>query len=172
MKKFSLILYYLIAKKLPESASPVGKLAMKFRRYLVSYIFDYCEDNINIEKNVFFGSGSGIRIGENSGIGINARIQGPLSIGKNVMMGPDVLIYTQNHKIDRVDIPMIKQGDREKELVLIEDDVWIGARCIIMPGVVIGTGSVLAAGSVVSKDVPKYSIVGGVPARVLKNRKI
>ncbi len=105
-----------------------------FAIFLCKYIFDQIGAQVNIEKNVFFGSGRDISIGEQSGIGVNAWVQGPLHIGKYVMMGPDVLIYTKNHEYARTDIPMIHQGDTEPLPVVIEDDVWIGARVIILPG--------------------------------------
>ena len=127
--------------------------------------------NINIEKKANFGTGSGIEIGNNSGLGINCKVRGPLQIGNNVMMGPDVIIFTSNHETSRTDIPMRGQGSTLPQKVTIEDDVWIGARVIILPGVTIGKGAILAAGAVVSKDVPDYAIVGGVPAKVLKYRR-
>lgn len=85
-------------------------------------------------------------------------------------MGPDVTILSQTHNIERTDIPMGKQGMREAE-VIIGNDVWIGMRSIIMPGVKIGDGAVIGAGAVVTKDVLDYAIVGGVPARIIKYRK-
>ena len=87
------------------------------------------------------------------------------------MMGPDVMIYTKNHNTERTDIPMIEQGNTQPRKVTIGDDVWIGARAIILPGVTIGQGSIVAAGSVVTKDVEPFSVVGGNPARVIKVRK-
>ena len=103
-------------------------------------------------------------------MGVNGSVHGPLRIGENVMMGPDVTILSQTHNIERTDIPMGKQGMREAE-VIIGNDVWIGMRSIIMPGVKIGDGAVIGAGAVVTKDVPDYAIVGGVPARIIKYRK-
>lgn len=97
-------------------------------------------------------------------------MHGPLRIGDNVMMGSDVTILTQTHNIDRTDIPMGWQGMRESEVV-IGNDVWIGMRVVIMPGVEIGNGSVIGAGAIVTKDVPDYAIVGGVPAQVIKFRR-
>ena len=111
-----------------------------------------------------------ISIGNNSGIGINAFIQGPSSIGDYVLMGPDVQIYTRNHKYDRVDIPMYNQGESEIKKVNIGNDVWIGSRAIILPGVTIGDGAIIGAGSIVTKNVEPYAIVGGNPAKVIKYR--
>lgn len=86
-------------------------------------------------------------------------------------MGPDVRIITINHKTERTDIPMKGQGVLSPQKVTICDDVWIGARVIILPGVTIGKGSIIGAGAVVTKDVPEYAVMGGVPARVIKFRK-
>lgn len=169
-KKISLGLYYMIGKKLPESDSLISLGAKRFRRFLCKNIFDYASKTCNIEKGVFFGKGQGISIGDNSGIGLRARVQGPLEIGNDVMMGPDVILYTKNHESKRTDIPMIKQGTTSPEKVVIEDDVWIGARVIILPGVTIGKGSILGAGSVVTKNVEPYTVMGGVPAREIKTR--
>ena len=87
------------------------------------------------------------------------------------MMGPDVIIYTQNHCTTNTEIPMRKQGMTELRPVIIEDDVWIGARVCILPGVTIGHGSVVGACAVVSKSIPPYSVAVGNPARVVKVRK-
>lgn len=141
------------------------------RYVLCKEIFRKIGKNVNIEHGTYFGSGSEIEIGDNSGLGINSRVSGPLKIGKDVMMGPEIIIYTSNHKIDDINIPMIQQGETPKEMVEIEDDVWIGARAIILPGIKIGRGSVVGAGAVVTKDVPSYAIVGGNPARIIRYRK-
>lgn len=84
-------------------------------------------------------------------------------------MGPDVTILTHTHNIERTDIPMGQQGMRVSEVV-IGNDVWIGMRVIIMPGVKVGDGVVIGAGAVVTKDVPDFAIVGGVPAKIIRYR--
>ncbi len=114
---------------------------------------------------------SHLHIDDNSGIGPYCFIQGEVHIGKNVMMGPECIIYTQNHKMSDIDVPMCKQGFANAKVVIIEDDVWIGGRVIILPGVHIKKGAVIGAGSVVTKDVPEYAIVGGNPAKILKFRR-
>ena len=86
------------------------------------------------------------------------------------MMGPEVLIYTQNHCTSNPDVPMRTQGMTQIMPVIIEDDVWIGARVCILPGVVIGKGSVIGACAVVSKSIPPYSVAVGNPAKVVKIR--
>ena len=114
--------------------------------------------------------GGGICIGSGSGLGVNCSVHGPLRIGDNVMMGPDVTILTQTHNIERTDIPMGQQGMRVAEVV-IGNDVWIGMRVVLMPGVKVGNGAVIGAGAVVTKDVPDFAVVGGVPAKIIKYRK-
>lgn len=87
------------------------------------------------------------------------------------MMGPECYIYTRNHAFSRTDIPMREQGMQDFKPVTIGNDVWIGARVTILPGVKIGNGCIIGAGSVVTKDLPNFAIGGGNPARVLKYRK-
>ena len=164
-----LILYYFIARHMPASDAPYSLGAKRIRGFLCKRIFKGAGENINIEHGVFFASGRDIQIGNNSGIGLNCRVMGPLSIGDDVMMGPDVMIFTQNHKNDRLDIPMRLQTD-PKNPVTIGDDVWIAARAIILPGVAVHKGAIVGAGAIVTKDVPEYAVVGGNPARILRYR--
>jgi len=86
------------------------------------------------------------------------------------MMAPDVIILSKNHEYGSLDRPMRAQGEQAEKPVIIGDDVWIGTRVVILPGVNVGKGAILAAGAVVTKDVPEYAIVGGNPARFIKSR--
>jgi maltose O-acetyltransferase len=127
-----------------------------------------CGKNIIVERGAWFGYD--LEIGDYSGLGLNARLDGPgIVIGNNVMMAPDVVIVTANHKHDDITVPMQSQGI-DTAPVIIEDDVWIGTRAMILPGVRIGRSSVIGAGAVVAKDVPPFSIVVGNPARVVRKR--
>jgi acetyltransferase-like isoleucine patch superfamily enzyme len=122
--------------------------------------------------NLYGGElGEGLRVGDHSNIGPFCYIgcSGLISIGKNVMISPRVSIYAENHVFDSTEDTIKSQGVKRKTVV-IEDDCWIAANSIILAGVTIGKGSVVAAGSVVSKDVPPYSVVAGVPARIIKSR--
>jgi len=166
-RTISLALYYGLARRLPRSSN---RLSKKIRASLCRNIFLSAASDINIETGAFFGSGRDIQIGDKSGIGLNASLSGPITIGSNVMMGPDVMIYTQNHETARTDIPMIEQGNTSPKPVIIEDDVWIGARSIILPGVTLKKGTIVAAGSIVTKNTESYDIVGGNPARFIKSR--
>jgi acetyltransferase-like isoleucine patch superfamily enzyme len=112
---------------------------------------------------------AGIRIGKNCLISeFNVlRGQGGITIGDNVYTAPLVQMAAVNHVYDDPNVPIIKQGITAQGIV-IEDDAWIGAGAIILDGVRVGKGAVVAAGAVVTQDVPPYSVVGGVPARVIK----
>jgi len=108
-------------------------------------------------------------IGNNSQINPGTAIYGDVCIGDNVMIAPNCMIAGGNHNFKDISIPMILQGSNEKGIA-IGDDVWIGANSVLVDGVVIGKGSVIAAGSVVVKNVEPYSIVAGVPAIKIKMR--
>jgi maltose O-acetyltransferase len=163
-------LYYGIARHLPASNHRIGQFARPIRAMLCRGLFKRSGRRINIEKGAYFGDGSDIEIGNDSGIGVNCEVYGPARIGSGVMMGPHVIVLTLNHRFDRCDIPMYRQGHAEASPVTISDDVWIGTRVIILPGVTIGRGAIIGAGAVVTKDVPEYAIVGGNPARVIRYR--
>ena len=87
------------------------------------------------------------------------------------MMGPNCYILPHNHAFDRTDIPMWRQGVAEKKQTIIEDDVWIGRDVTMTPGRTIKKGSIIAACTVLTKDFPEYSIVGGNPSKLIKSRK-
>lgn len=92
-----------------------------------------------------------------------------ITVGDYVMIGPKCLFASVHHSFDDWDKPMIFQHAEIKNIV-IEDDVWIGANVTVLGGVRVGRGSVIAAGAVVSRDVEPYSIVGGVPAKLIRHR--
>jgi maltose O-acetyltransferase len=108
-------------------------------------------------------------VGDNTWLGVNCFICGKVRIGNDVMLGPNVVIPGANHIIHNIDVPMVKAGLDVRGTV-IEDDVWIGGNVVIVDGVTVGRGAVVAAGSVVTTDVPAYSIMAGVPARVVSSR--
>lgn len=139
-KKLWYALYSCTAKWLPVSWRM--RSAKKIRGFMARKVLKSAGENINIERGACFTTGTSI--GSNSSIGINCHIQaGDVTIGDNVLMGPDILIYTTNHETKSIDIPICQQGDTTPKPVVIEDDVWIGARAIILPGVTIAHGSVV-----------------------------
>ena len=115
--------------------------------------------------------GVGVEIGDNSAVGAYSFLggQGGIRIAQNVIMGPKVNIFSENHDFNQLDLPIRLQPTTRKGVV-IEDNCWIGANSTIVDGVTLHSGCVVAAGSVVTKDVPPNAIVGGVPARVIRMR--
>ena len=162
------IIYNVLGKRMPLSDSRMNFGSKKVRAFCGKLILRHCGKNVNIEKGAQFSSE--VSLGDNSGIGVNATISSYVTIGDDVMMGPECLIYTSNHGMDRLDIPMWKQKSTDPRPVIIGNDVWIGARVIILPGVHIGEGSVIGAGSVVTKNIEPYSVVAGNPAGLIKKR--
>lgn len=116
-------------------------------------------------QNIFLGEGSYVNGGGMLCASSNARIV----IGRNCMISYNTHFRTDMHRHDDVAIPMISQGHDQMDIIL-EDDVWVGFGAQIMAGVKIGTGSIVGAGAVVTRDVPPYSVVGGVPARLIQRR--
>jgi acetyltransferase-like isoleucine patch superfamily enzyme len=136
-------------------------------------------NNVSIGRNtiiectgVIRNLGVGLSIGDNVGIAQNCFIQvrGKVIIRSNVIFGPGVYVFSENHNFDDPDLPVVVQGETRKG-VIIEEGVWIGSRSTVLDGVTIGMNSIIAAGSVVNKDIPPYSIAGGVPAKIIRNRK-
>ncbi len=167
--RLSLAMYYAFTSHIQSSDNP-GTIGARLNRLLVKHIFRKCGEGVNIRPRVYFGSGRKISIGNHSMMGQDSIIgsTAEVEIGNDVMMGPEVLIYTSNHGME-AGIPMRLQPLKCAP-VRIGNDVWIGARCIILPGVTIDDGAVLAAGAVVTSAVPANAIVGGIPAKVLKYR--
>jgi acetyltransferase-like isoleucine patch superfamily enzyme len=112
----------------------------------------------------------GVRIGRNTRIGRNCTIdaRSPLTIGDNVALSPEVMILAGTHDVND---PEFADSEVGPWAVTIEDRVWIGTRAMIMPGVTVGRGAVVAAGSIVTKDVPPLTIVAGVPAKPIGMRE-
>ncbi|MCB1164411.1 MAG: acyltransferase [Candidatus Krumholzibacteriia bacterium] len=165
MRRVALVLYYLVAFRWIRQAG-----GDRLRSALARHILDAMGPGARIHVGVHFGKGRGLSLGARSYLGRDSFIglNAPVRIGAAVMGGPGVMIFTSNHGMDpsrlMIDQPLIPAP------VTIEDDVWLGARCIILPGVTVGRGAVIAAGSVVTKDVPPGAIVGGIPARHLRDR--
>jgi len=168
-RKVHSLFYHALGRYLPNTTRPGGTLWRAIRYWICRPLFAHCGQNVNIcrDASIVFHT---VSIGANSSVGPNAFVDRGTRIGTNVMMGPDVLIYTRNHCTSRTDIPMTEQGFRSVAAVIIGDDVWIGSRVIILPGVTVGSGSVLGAGTVVSRDVPPFAVVVGNPGRVVRYR--
>jgi acetyltransferase-like isoleucine patch superfamily enzyme len=145
-----------------------GSLLRRVRRDLIPFnAFVLGADSI-IEDYATVANGmGGIIIGARTLVGIANVLIGPLRIGNDVIIAQNVVFSGLNHGYEDVTMPIRNQKCTSSEIV-VEDDVWIGANAVITAGVRIGKHAVVAGGSVVTKDVPPYSVVGGNPARILK----
>lgn len=162
-------LFYRCIRNFPQSHTPIiEKTSKAFRSFFGGFLLSKKGKNIILEKGSIFAYGC--ELGDYSGIGLNCILHGKVLMGNDVIMGPECVFYTQNHCSDKTDVPIRLQGNCKEEPIIIGDDVWIGTRVIVLPGVKVGNHSIIAAGAVVTKDVPDYSIVGGVPANVIKYR--
>lgn len=134
---------------------------MPFRKFEVG-------ERTVIEDFVCINNGIGdVIIGSNAMIGIGSVLTGPVEIGNNVIMAQHVGVSGLNHGYQDIHVP-IRDQKCTADKVVIEDDCWIGTNAVITSGVTIGKHSVVAGGSVVTKNVPPFSVVGGNPARILK----
>lgn len=133
-------------------------------------------ENVYIGAGCVFNPPGNIEIGSHVYFGANCVIQsvhGDILIGDHVMFGPGVHIHGGNHKIDDLDgfMDEAKKQYGDDPPVVISNDVWIGANAIVLPGVTVGEGAVIGAGSVVTHNVEPYAVVAGNPAKILRFRK-
>lgn len=170
MKGFWVLFYYIFGYNLPSRYFPLGSKFSNFRAFLIKRILaEKCGDNLEIEGGVLMGKFDDIIIGNNVQINEFSRIRNTI-IGNDVMIAPYVYILHSGHNFESKEITMRFQGEKFYPKTIIEDDVWIGARSIINAGKKIGKGAIVAAGSVVTRDVEPYTIVGGNPAKTIKKR--
>jgi len=154
---------------MPNTNIPGGKIFSAIRCFFLKGFLKNMGHHITVESNVFWGNGRDISLSDYVQVNEDCWIRN-VSIGNHCMIAPRVMILNYGHNTDG-DSPMIFQGIRKYQQTVIEDDVWIGAATIILPGLKIGKGAIVAAGSVVTKDIQPYSVVGGNPAKLIKMRK-
>lgn len=122
-------------------------------------------------SGVIRSQGIGIRVGARTSIGAFNMIQGQggIEIGRDCLLGPYVAIFSENHRYEDRGTPIRQQGE-DRQKTTIGNDVWLGAGSTVLAGSTIGDGCIVAAGAVVRGVIPSYSVVGGVPATILKSR--
>lgn len=170
IKTLCLFLYYAIGIHFPTQPIPSYRFGYWFRGILLKGIADFCGKGVIVKHRCYLGAGTGFRVGERSQLGENARIDQNVTLGNDVVMGPDVVIMTNAHAFEDLDTPINRQGALPIRPVVIGNDVWLGTRVIVMPGVTIGDHAVIGAGSIVTKDVPPKAVMVGNPARILRYR--
>jgi len=136
-------------------------------------------NNLKISPNCFlFAQGKpgdaqiilGDNVGMNYNVMLNADCGGLIKLGDNISIGPYTVMRASNHNFTDITIPIKEQG-HIAGIIKIQNNVWIGAHVVILPNVTIGHSSIIGAGSIVTKDIPAYSIVAGNPAKIIKSRK-
>lgn len=131
-------------------------------------------EGVDLAPNVSFTNAERIRIGAGSNIGSRCHLwagdhHGRIVLGRHTLLAPDVFITASDYRFDEGS-PVIDQAKDERD-VIVGDDVWLGAKVVVVAGVTIGDGCIVAAGAVVTRDLEPYSIAGGVPAKVLGQRE-
>lgn len=168
MKLIYLVLYYLIASKLPNYSYPGGKFYNWFRIKCIRG-FTVIGNNCRVMSKVYMGNGKDISIGNNCRINENVRLDN-VKIGNHVMIARDTVFLGKTHEASDIDVPMEQQGNKVMEKTVVEDDVWIGIRTIVLPGLKISKGTILGAGSVLTKNTDEFGVYAGVPAKKIKSR--
>lgn len=172
MRKVYLLFYYLILTKLPSNNFPLSNFSYRVKNFWLRKLLGMkIHKSSIIKSNVYFGSGKTLSVGANSTLGDNSTFDQNIIIKDDVVMGPEVMFITNDHDHSDPEILIRLSGSVECRPIIVENNVWIGARCIILPGVTIGEGAIIAAGSIVTKNINSYSIVGGSPAKIIKNRR-
>ena len=162
-----------------------GIFSLAFIKAILSSFAYYLHEQVIWRKRIHhkgdyrIHARASVRNAQNIYLGNNVRItmdcciwadeHSKIIFGDNVLVGPGVKMFCSNHGTKLGDIPMVYQQRSEKNIT-IGDDVWIGANSVLVSGVKIGNGAIVAAGSVVTKDIPCNAIVGGVPAKIIKYR--
>lgn len=140
----------------------------KLRKLFSKLTLEEIDDSFRLFPPFYTDSGKNIHLGKNVFINAccNFQDQGGIFIGSNVLIGHDVTLATINH-----DVNIETRGNMLLKPIIIEDDVWIGSGVIVTQGVRVGKGAIIAAGAIVTKDVEPFSVVGGVPAKLIKRLK-
>jgi len=171
-RSLAAFLYYSLATRLPNPGMPGGGVGHLLRLFLARRMLKRCGSGVRIASGARFGSGAQLEIGNNSRLSRGSWMFGEIVIGNNVLMAPEVTILASNHTFDSYDQPILTQGQQASEAVVIGDDVWIGTRAIILPGVKVGNHAIIGAGAVVTRSVGDWAIVAGNPAQLIRDRRV
>lgn len=165
-------------KAVPDALRQVARALRRFRVHLLRAGLRLTHPEVQLAPDAvlgpgtFFGRNRRIVIGERFFCGHHCHFSAPARIGNDVMCASQVAFVGGDHRIDDIEGPMNRAGRDIMREIAVGDDVWIGHAAIIMHGVEIGTGAVVAAGAVVTKDVPPMCIVGGNPAKRIRYRSV
>jgi len=171
-KKLILVLYYAVLQYIPMQPMPGWKIGYALRRWAVKKLLkERAGGGIIVKDHCNFGKGDKLTIGNRSQLSSHGSFGGTITIGEDVVMGPEVVMMATSHEFSDINVPINLQGARPEEPIVIGNDCWIGRRVIILPGVHLGDHCIVGAGAVVTKSFPDYAIIGGVPAKLIKMRR-
>lgn len=161
-------LYIAFFRFTPEDYRPYALFFPQLRQLLVRGFAASSGRNLRVKHNADISPF--IQVGDDSELGQHSLIHSHVTIGSKVIMGPNVKIYSRNHNFEDLTVPIADQGKCQLETT-IGDDVWIGANVVIVAGINVGSHSVIAAGTIVTRDIEPYAVVGGNPAKVIRSRR-
>ena len=158
---------YVWGGALPHGTSKQFPISQAIRRAACKLLFDKAGKNLNIGRKCRFSNH--VSMGDSSGLGDNAYVSGTLIIGDSVLIAPQCVFLGLNHTFDEETLEEIPGG--ENKPIKIGNHAWLGYGVKVLAGVTIGEYAIVGAGAVVTKDVEPYTIVGGVPAKVIRRRR-
>ncbi len=151
---------------------PRIKPIQRLRGHYYSHLLGACGKNLKLGPGAHIRNPSLVSIGNDCYLGEDVQLYAwgeKITLGNNVLIAAGARLISRNHAFENMDAPISSQG-YVNEPIVIEDDVWIGFNVIVLAGIRIGKGSIIGANSVVTKDVEPYSIMGGTPARLIRQR--
>ena len=166
----ALAAYYGVAQFIPAWPGPIGRVGFALRERAARSLLAECGRGLNLHARVSVGSGRHIHAANNVGVGRGTTFngRGEVYLGPHLTMGPECLFITGSHEAHSRR-PLREQAAIRRP-IRIGEDVYLGARVIVLPGVTVGDGAVVGAGAVVSRDVEPYTIVAGNPIQVIGRR--
>jgi len=164
-KALGYVLYTCVGGVLPHGTYKQFPISQSIRRLSCKLLFNRAGKGINVGRKCRLSSQ--ISMGDNSGIGDNSFISGKLEIGENTMIAPQCAFIGLNHKFDELTLQHVGS---ESSPIVVGNHVWIGYGARVLSGVHIGDYAIIGAGAVVTKDVEPYTVVGGVPAKLIRKR--
>jgi maltose O-acetyltransferase len=171
IRALALLFYYGAAQFIPTWPQPIGRLGFAVRGMLASVLFAESGPHLHLHGRSAVGNGRHIHAANNVGIGQGTTFngRGDVFLGPHLTMGPGCLFITGDHEV--ASRRPLREQHNFHQPIRIGEDVYLGARVIVLPGITIGDGAVVGAGSVVSRDVEPYSIVAGNPIKVIGRRE-
>jgi maltose O-acetyltransferase len=170
MHSIRLLIYYGFLNILPSPRFGSFFSVLRVLYYQKIFkIMDVGGEKSLISNNVYIANAKRIKFGTGCRLNENIYIESAV-IGNDVLIAPGAVILSRMHEFKDLDIPISLQGYKAEKPVIVSDGVWLGRNSIVMPGISIGAGAIVGAGSVVTKDVPANAIVGGVPAKLIRYR--